>query len=220
MNKENGSIKNELDDIINEFKKEEIIFRNEAQFQFDLAWRIREKYTYEIELEKYYKGEENDNNYTDIVVTKEGKKFAIELKYKLADVETEYSTNSGEYKLTAQGAIDSGSYDFCKDISRVEKLIANNGVCRGYAIIIANHPGYWGKRVDGKDCGNVKWDAFRLKQGKTMNKTLKWEGTATSKEREKQIVLQNKYVIDWIDYKDYEKYPFKYLIVEIPSKKE
>ena len=81
-----------LSEIIKEFNGK--IFQSEAQFQFELAWKLNEKYgngdNLAVELEDmgmYEKEGEKvkQKSYTDIVV-KQGKyRVAIELKYKTAD---------------------------------------------------------------------------------------------------------------------------------------
>ena len=203
--------------IIEKFKLEPRIFYNEAQFQFDLAWAIKEKNeNFDIKLEPY-----NDKiGYTDIIVNDGNKKIAIELKYKLADVETEYVINNCTITLHKQGAVDEGCYDYCKDLQRIEELVNKNIVSEGYAIIIANHPGYWGKSVNKKELkGETPWESFRLNDQKELNGELMWNGNATSASRKENIVLSGSYKVKWDPYLEHDKYPFKYMIVQIPRKK-
>ena len=148
---------------IDDFANEGIVFSNEAQFQFNLAIKLNEndiiKNKYEVVLEYLYKDKEDKKEYIDIVLF--GKKtndcIPIELKYKTTSQEETYIVGKKgkekEYITYNQGAYDLGSYDFFKDINRIESLVCYDALLsykgksyeatKGYSIIITNEKHYY-----------------------------------------------------------------------------
>lgn len=130
-----GLDKQELSIILKEFGEERRIFQSEAQFQFELAWKLKELIDCDVKLEDLtvlIKENEVDKKkrkckkeiekikqkqYTDIVLEKDDYRVAIELKYKTAKME------SGEILLLDHGAVDTGRYDYLWDVNRLELLI-------------------------------------------------------------------------------------------------
>lgn len=212
-----------IERIINDFANESIIFANEAQFQFDLAWKIREQCSDYVKI--LLEGKLEKNEYTDIVIDERDSITAIELKYKLADKEVEYMNEDGEKITTsAQGAADAGSYDYLKDVQRLEVLKKKGKINKGFAIMISNYPIMWGSNV--KDDSN--WSDFHLKDKqkiKKEGKNLFWKDAPT-KAYSNTITLQKSYDIKWEEYKlkgikeivpprCRTEHPFKYLIIEV-----
>lgn len=194
-------------------KSFDISFSNEAQFQFELAWQIRKKLeTENVSLEKNERVvvleemlNEDVKEYTDIVIYLNNEEIIpIELKF----------------KTEKQSAVDCGCYDFCKDISRIEKLIGdkNTNINKGYAIIMTNYSLYWkGPRKGSlyeeftiKDetiisCGEHKWG-----HNDDVDVNKKTGGRAD------KIELNSDYALEWFDVKeDKENKETKCLIVEI-----
>lgn len=153
------------------------IYYNEAQLQFDLAWKIREslgkKSKLVVCLEKLTATGRNHNSkkhinlYTDIVILnkKTNEFIPIELKYK-----TKEDVKLG---LKSHGAYDFGCYDFLWDTRRnemlrnstISKLTLNSKVekeiqrtkqllkfIKGYSIIITNDEIYWKNKEDSNSC--------------------------------------------------------------------
>lgn len=234
--------KSDLLNILNEFGQQKRIFNSESQFQFDLAWRIKELVDCEIRLEELSrksleritnkKGQIVDKekkDYTDIILEKGECRIGIELKYKTI----EYKNDHKNIYLKTHGAVDLGSYDFLLDIHRLEKLVnSSDGVTKpcqkGFSIILTNDPDYWKPRrnTNTVDC------EFRINQTKVGSDVTikqgehKWrnkpDGTTPkiSKDRPKSIVLLKEYITSWSFYtevKDGEEgnKKFKYLIVEL-----
>ena len=126
-----------LSEIIKEFGEKPKIFQSEAQFQFDLAWKLREQFDCEVKLEELtavltMKKDTNANEkkdsktkskikkiYTDIVLEKDDYRVAIELKYKTATLQNAQKA----LFLLNHGAVDLGRYDFLWDVNRVEFLL-------------------------------------------------------------------------------------------------
>lgn len=122
--KEKDLTKQWLDDCLKEMAKQNLIFRNEEQFQFCLAWAIQGFFnSYNVLLEELtlnvvFLSGKNRSSYTDILVEKENGEFiAIELKYKTAE-----TTISG-IDLLNHGAADLGRFDYLWDINRLERLV-------------------------------------------------------------------------------------------------
>lgn len=118
--------------IIDSFLKSGPVFSNEQQFQFALAWSLKELIDdCEIILEQPIFLMEKDvvveKMYIDIVVKYEGKYYPIELKYKTANKQIEYKdSDNNSYYTFNQGAVETGSYDFLWDIKRLERLAFKN----------------------------------------------------------------------------------------------
>jgi len=147
--------KNALSNIIRGFANK--IFQSEAQFQFDLAWKLQQKGWGKAKLEDM-RMKVNKNNgkigkcYTDIVLEQGGYSVAIELKYKTA----EYIDPNNRIYLLDHDAVDLGRYDYLWDVHRIELLAGkgNNteidgkvevieGCDKGFAVLLTNENKYW-----------------------------------------------------------------------------
>lgn len=110
---------------IKDLGKENILFYNEAQFQFRLAWEIQKAFEqYEVILECLTI--DNKRSYTDIMVKLSDNNYvAIELKYKTKCAKNKSSNNEEEsgYILKHHGAVDFGRFDYLWDINRLEMLV-------------------------------------------------------------------------------------------------
>jgi hypothetical protein len=240
-----------LETIIEGFATEGKIFSKEAQFQFDLAWEIHNK-GYDIVLE-YLCETKDGKQYIDLVVFSKGKEnkcWPIELKYKTLDKKITYKVGETTSITYNQGAPDNGSYDYIKDISRIENIEKNlnyNGeeycVECGYAIIMTNDWHYYEELPEKRKNDKYKywyWKNFSLAQNE-LKGDIKWidplsdkeqdKGTHTTKDREDSINLKNTYSLKnkWKKYgigeytyePNLKKDPdLKYLITEIPTSKK
>ena len=156
-----------LSTIIKKLWEEGKIFQSEAQFQFTLAWKLKEHFDCEVKLEDLTVIIDGKQKiYTDIVLVKKDYRVAIELKYKTAPLKY------GDTTLFDDGAADVGRYDFLWDVNRIELLVnpsakipieceINKNVLgkiilpeaykvqekyeKGYAIILTNEEKYWNK---------------------------------------------------------------------------
>ena len=183
------------------------VFHSEADFQFALAWEIRDR-NLAVRLE--YPRKPNEKRYLDIWLPEV--KVAIELKYfkKKLDVEV-----GGErFALTNQGAQDINRYHFVSDIERVE------GAGGGFAIALTNDPNYWTRGVK----ENPIDAAFRLHDGRTLpaNKPLAWAPHAATGMKKPPVRLQHSYALAWRDYgssltgaAEARSRQFRYLAVEV-----
>ena len=188
--------KETLTSVIKNFGKEGKIFQSEAQFQFELAWKLQEQFPdCKVKLEDmraYIKNDEKEKKkgfkkkfYTDIVIVKDDYSIAIELKYKTAEY-----FNNGTY-LFGHDAVDEGRYDYLWDVHRIELLLGKGykkemlglkevtvDVLRcnkGLAVLLTNEKKYWEQSYeDGKDAID---DQFKIgeKTKKIKDKNLDWK---------------------------------------------
>ena len=107
--------------VLEELSKTNPLFNSELEFQFYLAWKIKELYKdiYTICLEYPLKNYQGKNRNIDLVlVCNNGCLIPIELKYKTSKFE--YFFNNINYKLKDQSANDLSKYGHLKDVSRIE----------------------------------------------------------------------------------------------------
>lgn len=165
--------------------------------------------------------------YVDLWLPRLG--MAIELKYrtrglKCVERSSDLDPPCERFSLADQNAQDHGRYDFLRDMTRLEWVVADRSDAdRGMAVLLTNDPQYWDPankdRVD---------KAFHLCDGRNLLRgphRMDWaERTkpGTKKGRECPIVLGDSYALDWRDYSSVEtpenaKYrAFRYLAVEVP----
>lgn len=223
----------ELSKILDEFGQKQVVFQSEAQFQFNLAWRLQEIYDCNAKLEELtkviYKNDYKSPKqkfYTDIVLEKDDYRVAIELKYKTASLE------DGEVILFNHGATDLGRYDFIWDVKRLEMLLKPNTsekglkTCnKGFAIILTNDDDYWVKCWKPEDKStdvDITIDnQFRIGEqnqqlhtGCLFAKTMDWKHNVdgsypktiqkSSSSRACNIVLNHAYTYEWKKYTNVE----------------
>lgn len=205
------------------------LFQSEAQFQFDLAWKLKEVYgdntiVYLEDMRAVKKNEEEkitQKFYTDIVVEQNDYCVAIELKYKTAELESE------EVQLFEHAAVDLGKYDYLWDVHRIELLTGlskpNNKVkgerleilkkChKGFAVLLTNEEKYWKERQGNKITIDYQFSIEEI-NGKLSGKVLDWKktnnkypATVLSKNgnptfRAQPIKLKTAYHYTWSDYR-------------------
>jgi len=181
--------------VLESLSRKRPIYHNEADFQHALAWEIREHYDCKIRLEKRMDIDASRRTYLDILVELDGRRIALELKYKMRSYECTYD---GEvFSLLNQGAQDNGRYDVLKDIQRLEQMVSLNLVDEGYLIYLTNDASYY------SDPGSEKSTAdrdFRIHEGRILTGRLTWgenTGEGTMRGREEPIVLTGEYKMQW-----------------------
>lgn len=231
----------ELERIMDELGSVPRIFNSEAQFQFELAWKIKEEFDCEVRLEELSRISNGKKDYTDIILEKDGLRIALELKYKTA----KYEDESKNIFLKAHGAADLGAYDFLWDVHRIQMLtgVEKSGEddvkmpCnRGYAIILTNDAHYW-KDCQSKETINRDFliGSGEFSRGVLYKKLHQWytldgeigysKALQNAPSRQHDIDLMLNYFFQWKNYHtiDTEKpnKEFKYMIVEMaPNKAE
>lgn len=167
------------------------LFSSEADFQFSLAWTIKELYpSVEVRLE-WVPSDYDPNMYIDIVVFDNGKMIPIELKYKTRKADK--VVDGERFVLKDQSATDLGRYDFLKDIQRIEFIKQSfPGVTEGYAILLTNDPNYL---VAPRSTSS--YAAFSISNGDIKTGALRWAEGSKSSIGRLGIDLTGKYPIQW-----------------------
>ena len=207
----------DIKEIMTKLSIERPVFHLEADFQYALAWKLGEKLgSSKIRLEKSV----GDKQYIDIVVNNE---IFIELKYKTLklneDIKKPAHVKGEDFYLKDQSARDNSSYDFWKDIERVQ---SKKG---GYAIFLTNDHLYWES-----DCKGHSDVNFSIYKGREMNniKEMNWYKPplkVSKGAREKGIQVNINGSLEWQSYsildpqkkEGYIHDTFKYLLFKIPS---
>ena len=189
------------------------IFHSEADFQFELAGRIKESMP-DCKVRMEFKPFPGEAMHLDIWLPTIG--TVIELKYRTVEFDT---TFDGErFLLTGQGG--GRRYESVKDIARVELMVSRHeSIHRGFAVLLTNAASYWNSPSE-------RWKtttdaAFRLHDGRKLCGELKWSDSAsiTTKEgREDPITLVGDYMLRWQDYSKFavqKNGVFRYLAVPV-----
>lgn len=228
---------NDLIEILHTFGQNNRIFQSEAQFQFDLAWKIRERLQTEyaeICLEEMTVQEKDSNKrfYSDIVIKYHDQFYdVIELKYKTKESTYYFDNDKKIISLLNHGARDLGRYDYLYDLHRIQLLKNHNSkkytysldysFHSGYAIILTNDNHYW-KQTKEK-AQNVLYKNFCIGDGDIIeqNSCLKWTPKNTEKNcikgtwRENILQFDKTHVCKWRDYFASSGEPFKFLLLEV-----
>ena len=203
-----------LIDIMKSFGDENTIFCSEADFQFCLAWKIKEKLGNRAEvILEYPQPTEKKINYIDLCVIYDGKKHFIELKYKTK--KKEVYCHGVKLELKTHAAQDNGRYDFCADIQRLEKYTEKGS--SSYAILLTNDNSYWNKHLPREQSLGY---AFSINEEKeALHGKLEWKKgkILNDKSRKDKLELRGTYNCKncWTDYNPGSEPMFKYLMFEI-----
>jgi len=104
----------DVDLILAELAERRPVFHSEADFQHELAWKLRN--TYEVRLERPYASFLNnfdERQYLDICAQEENDFYAFELKYKTKEWQGDFKGE--KFFLIGQGAYQNARYDFWKE---------------------------------------------------------------------------------------------------------
>lgn len=172
------------------------VFHSEADFQLALAWGIQTQHpdaTIRLELRVLDRPRIN----LDVLVVIDGLRFALELKYLRAPLET---TIDGETFVLVAGAPDLDRYDTIKDVVRLDQLLAAGLVDAGAAVVLSDPPTFWQPTTTGRATG---YDEFRIHEGSTLAGTMDWgpsAGPGTRRGRECPHSLTHTYRPSWQPY--------------------
>lgn len=188
------------------------IFHSEADFQFSLAWIIKEKYP-DCEIRLEFVPEFNPNLHLDILVILDGKWIPIELKYTTKKCIKNIKNET--YVLKEQGAKDLGCYNYLKDIMRIEEFRDKaDTFIEGYTIKITGEMSYLKPPIK----ENCTYAEFSIDNGSIKTGCMNWStntGKGTMRGMEAPIVLTGMYPINWKEYSkvdDTNSGTFMYLV--------
>lgn len=204
--------------VLSELSKTNPLFCSELEFQFYLAWKVKELYKdqFKICIEYPLKNYEGKNRNIDLLLVDScGCLIPIELKYKTNKFEQ--TCNGLNYKLKDQSANDLTKYGHIKDISRIEhfKYVENNFIV-GYAITITNQSRTWQKITNPLQ---TDYDFSLEDNTKICKGVKKWQECTSdyNKKNNPPVILANDYTINWLDYCNFSEPHglFKILVTEI-----
>ena len=198
-----------INEAIRQMKEEDVNFTLEADFQFSLAWKLKEilgEKTKIILEYPYRSNEEKRIKYIDIYVDAPNEVSFIELKYKTKS--QQISRCGIGLTLKKQGAQDLGRLMFVQDIERLEKIKnPTTKKMNNYCLFLTNDKTYW-KKASGKTIDKDFYLANGIIAGEKnfSSPTTKYQ----------KVVSTNAYECHWSDYTK----NFKLLMIKIkPSEK-
>ena len=169
------------------------IFLSEAEFQHELALRVR-KITPKVRLE--FSPFQDERMSLDVWLPDMG--IAIELKWGTQKLKVK--RDDGDFVLVNQGAQPLLRYDFVKDVSRLERVIDGyQPADAGFAVLLTNDPSYW---KPPRKKNTIDAD-FRIHEGAVIGGVREWSPDAakgTIQGRESPIKLRDSYKCRWRDY--------------------
>jgi len=207
----------DIEQTLKEMSQERPIFHSEKDFQFALAWKIKEQENCEVRLEQNVKINDTETISVDICVIENDKLVPIELKYKTKSFIGQI--NKEKFELKNQDARDQGCFDYLKDIQRIENCLISNNLEKGYAIILTNDRLYWENKTS-----NTNFEQFKVYDGRKITGSLCWKvGTSDSSKsgRDDCIKLLGNYNVLWKDYfkTTNQNQVFRYVLIEIQRQK-
>lgn len=207
----------EMRELVEDVLSTENTFLCERQFQFELAWKLREYFKEEkknedvkiiLEYPSREVVEDKDKKaYYDIVLIEGNNKCIIELKYKTGKImvkkegetkrtEKEIECYGEKFFLKDQSVHDLARYDFWHDLARIKNYTEENKNSSGFAIFVTNDDTYL-VETD-KNCLSAE---FSLVSKEDKCGKLNWNPAHTescAKYRREEIDLKNSsYKLIW-----------------------
>jgi hypothetical protein len=186
------------------------IFHSEADFQLALAWMLQRQHpAARLRLERRIL--EHPRVELDVFMTIEDKRFGLELKYPRSTVDVEVA---GERFFLRTGAPDIESHGVLRDVERLERLIREDAIDQGCAVVLTNAARFWIPPPEGRV---TNYDAFRIHDGHRLEGVADWgigagAGVRTGHD---PIVLSGSYPLAWRDYASFPGVTLRYLIIQV-----
>lgn len=194
------------------------LFHSEADFQHELAVEItRIDPSIAVRLERPIRIAEQRTINLDMMLERDGRRFAVELKYITAKLEG--TVGGEEFVLRAQSAQDLRRYDILKDVQRIETLRLHGIVEAGLSVTVTNDQTLWNPS---SRMGTVD-EMFRLHHGRIVSGELSWlshVSPGTIRGREEALTLSGSYLLEWIQYSQVDvprNGDFRMLIAEVTA---
>jgi hypothetical protein len=192
------------------------VFHSEADFQHELAWDLRRKFTdeeIEIRLERPVQIQ-GRRCALDMFCRFGGESIGVELKYKTRKHQCDL--NGERFDLAQHAATPLGRYDILADVERLERLVEAGSIDSGYVVAITNEPSYWSTRP-----ARGNGAAFSLHEGNNVppHTSLEWEDNTNAQSlgrgRVDGITLRDGYHIEWRDYSGVGKESMRWLMFHV-----
>lgn len=213
---EDNIIKQSLNNIFEEFAKDDEMFLSEADLQFELASKLKEKNVknliveYPISSDKLYdkyKGKDKpktSNKHIDLFFKYNDEDYFVELKYKLKRQINKIKRKGKTFELPGHGAVPVNKYAVYLDIERMEQ-IKKIKKCKSFVLFITND--------NYKDKSSDAAENFPLNKETKMG-TLKYNGKSDNEKRD--LYLEKSYDLNWEPIKG----DFKYLLIDLNEEED
>ena len=170
------------------------VFHSEADFQFALAWQIREMCP-EWQLRLEYPFGEHARQALDILLRRGEEEVGIELKYLTHRLD---AVVEGErFRLKEGSARDEDQYKAVDDIRRMESFVAARKRASAFVVLLTNHRSVWTYSPRFR-----KAAAFSLHEGRELAGTLAFTPDTADSTRRPPITLRARYHITWQKYSE------------------
>lgn len=213
------------DDIVAFIAHQHELMFNERDFQMQLAVALRASGQYDdVDVEYFIpnsaatsKGYEWNSDLRLDIVVKRGEKYAvIELKYPtrriVSDIKRFDALLSGVEIVKNHGAQDIVSYNFWKDVRRIEiiKSLFPDAVAGGLAVMLTNDPYYTHGSRQGSIC-----DAFSTADRRSgIHGLLDWSRPTATAKRLPPFMLEGRYSVQWHST-EIDNNQFHYTLIEV-----
>lgn len=214
-----------MSEIMKELARKREVFHMEADFQFSLAWQIKENFKDSVDIRMEYPIEavvdETELKFfqrgrgrprIDILVQTKGKKIPIELKYlpKTTKVGEGIISSTDEcFHLRNSTGVSWGRFGFLGDVSRVERIVTLcEDIDEGYAIILTNDKAYEKDPQVGKTCEGLGLT------GTIGGKFYERINNKSDKETSGRLEIKKTYHAVWENYGEYNL-GFRYLLIKV-----
>lgn len=188
--------------VVEYLKNKRKIFISEADFQFEMAWAIKELYP-EAKVRLEYRPEFEPSIHIDILVIIDSKWIPIELKYKTNKYRK--AIDNEMFVLKKQSAKDVNCYLYLKDLQRIEHIKENTSSFeKGYVVFLTNECSY----LKEPNKPNCVYKEFSLANGIVKSGIMQWSEAAspgTKRGYEKPIHLKGAYNIQWNTYSELDE---------------
>ncbi len=204
--------------VLKELAKTKPLFCSELEFQFYLAWAIKELYgdEYKICIEYPLKNYDGKNRNIDLVLVDSlGFLIPIELKYKTSKIKQLY--DGVTYDLKDQSANNLTKYGHWKDISRIEYFRdVGDKFLVGYVITLTNQHCTW-QNISNPEKNDYE---FALADESFVAGGVKnWTDKTCENFKNKYpaITIKSDYFLKWHEYSNFDNRNglFKCLVTEI-----
>jgi hypothetical protein len=201
-----------LDDALARLAVRRPVFHSEADFQFALAWQVREL---DPEIEVRLETPFAEGAHLDIEFRKHGRLTALELKYLTRPAVVEVAGET--YRLRSR-ALDKRRYDVVKDVTRIEQYVAARPDANGAVVVLASDDALWRAPLETRRASSDA--AYRIHEGAILSGELAWGPTAgpgSIRGREAVLRVLGEHTLGWRPYST-AAVDLRALVVEIESR--
>lgn len=199
-----------LEEVLARLATRRPVFHSEADFQFALAWEVREA---DPLVEVFLETRPIPHLHLDLAFERAGRYTAIELKYPTRAWAG--GVNGQAYHLASHSARDLICYNVVKDVKRVEDFVALQPGANGAVVVVTNDPGYWASTPE----TNANDRDFRIGEGVVLEGVRGWlRGAPKGTKSLHALDLRDRYEMHWADYTPANEPSgphFRQLVVEV-----